>query len=112
MASSKARYNWLVGHTRGEFPHVWVGADNWEQATVEAARVWDVPWGKVAAYCVEEQKKPALRNVCAKCGRFFNGAGDLCDQCIDVQKAEAQRTDYYRRKYYRRHAGGGERRGQ
>lgn len=48
------------GHT-----DAWVIAENWELATVEAARFWGVPWGKVAASCEQKQRiVGAPRNIC------------------------------------------------
>lgn len=89
---AKKEMLWQVGHSEGRHFSVWVVADSWEQATVEAAKLWDVPWGRVAAYCVEVQKRSVLQNVCAVCGRFYYGAQPLCDACKKVQETEELRT--------------------
>ena len=90
--AAKKRQLWYVGHADGLHAKVWVAADSWEQATVEAAKLWDVPWGTVAAYCVEFNRKPEMKNVCARCGRFFSGKETLCDACRKVQETEELRT--------------------
>ena len=60
---------YLVAHEDGDHAMVWVRAVNWELATVAAAELWGVPWGKVAAACVEADRKPMLSHICARCGR-------------------------------------------
>lgn len=63
----------------------WVVAPNWEQATVEAAAFWDVPWAGVAAKCEPKSKTVgAPRNVCCKCGRTYFAEPPLCGSCKKV----------------------------
>lgn len=88
---------WKVGcegHT-----DAWVIADNWELATVEAAKFWQVPWREVAAAC--EMKKMivgAPRNVCCRCGKTYFGAPPMCSFCQKDQKLE---EEHLRRKLNR-----------
>lgn len=88
MAKKEKLY--LVAHAEGEHARVWVRAENWELATVAAAELWGVPWKKVAADCVEADRKPVLTNVCARCGRFYNAPSKvvLCEACRKVQETE------------------------
>ncbi len=94
------RMLWLVGHQ--DFAEVWVEAPDWPQATVEAAKIWDVPWGKVAAECFEVQKKALLGGVCARCGRFYNSRPPLCEVCRRTQETEARRDRQKLGAFYRR----------
>lgn len=69
---------WLVGHP--EHCTVPVLAPDWELATVGAAKLWGVPWAKVAAECRPEGKKVARKLVCIKCGRVdYTQRGELRD---------------------------------
>ena len=82
------------GHT-----DAWVIADNWELATVEAAKFWQVPWREVAAAC--EMKKRivgAPRNVCCRCGKTYFGEPPMCSFCQKDQKLE---EEHLRRKLIR-----------
>lgn len=71
----------------------WVVAPNWEMATVEAARFWEVPWREVAAKCVEKGRiaRPP-HNVCCRCKRIYYGKLPMCDACVKVAKTEEQET--------------------
>ena len=75
------------GHT-----DAWVIAENWELATVEAAKVWGLPWGKLVAEmrCVRSWR--ALRHICQRCGRYFNAEGMLCDACKKTLETEREQT--------------------
>ncbi len=82
------------GHT-----DAWVIAGNWELATVEAAKFWQVPWREVAAAC--EMKKRivgAPRNVCCRCGKTYFGAPPMCSFCQKDQRLE---EEHLRRKLNR-----------
>lgn len=82
MAMAKTRVLWWVEHPQHAVAVVI--APNWELATVEAAKWWDVPWGKVAAECSLQKKAELPRNVCAECGNIFYGRdGDRvrCAMC-------------------------------
>ena len=83
---------YLVAHEDGDHAKVWVRAVNWELATVAAAELWGVPWGKVAAACVEADRKPMLSHICARCGRMFNGTAILCEVCRKAQETEEEQT--------------------
>jgi len=65
------RIVWWVEHP--EHGLAIVEAPNWEQATVEAAKWWEVPWSKVAAMCEEKRREVLPRFVCAECGKIFYG---------------------------------------
>ena len=69
---------WWVRHPDHEVAIV--RAPNWEQATVEAAKWWDVPWREVAALCELEKKELAPRCICQKCGERFHGEAVLCEK--------------------------------
>ena len=102
MAAKKDQL-YLVGHAEGEHAKVWVRAANWELATVAAAKLWGVPWGKVAADCVEAGRKPLLAHICARCGRMFNGGtAILCEACRKAQQTEEEQTARRRAAAYRR----------
>lgn len=88
---------WEVGCER--HTDAWVIADNWELATVEAAKFWQVPWREVAAAC--EMKKRivgAPRNVCCRCGKTYFGAPPMCSFCQKDQRLE---EEHLRRKLNR-----------
>lgn len=90
MAERKKEYVWFVEHP--EHTTVPVIAASWEQATVQAAEWWGVPWGKVAARCECRRKFEAVHCVCQRCGRWFSGAGTLCEFCETLLKEEENRT--------------------
>lgn len=82
MAGKKKQtFVWWVTHP--DHTVAVVVADNWEQATVEAAKWWDVPWGKVAALCEVQKKEPLKRGVCRDCGAKMWGEGKRarCAMC-------------------------------
>ena len=83
-------------HIRAEgFGECYVAADNWEQATVEAAKAFRAPWRLVASKCEEISRSTYVRNVCPKCGRIFNREGVLCTLCLESERTyreEAART--------------------
>lgn len=78
MAKKEMRC-WEVSHP--DLGKVWVAAESWELATVEAARVWGLPWGKLVAEMRCERSWRAPRNICQRCGRIFNSEGLLCEAC-------------------------------
>lgn len=80
---------WLVGHP--EHCTVPVLAPDWELATVGAARLWGVPWAKVAAECRPEGKKVAKKLVCIKCGRVdYSQRGETAEAGHDGLCAECR----------------------
>ena len=78
-----------------------VDAPNWEQATVEAAKWWEVPWGKVAALCECERQEIVPRHVCVRCGQIFNGDGIRCTKCEIVERDRELNRIARARKFYR-----------
>lgn len=70
----------------------YVVADSWEQATVEAAKFWGIPWGKAVAKMELERKLEARKNVCIKCGRVFFGPGTMCQSCEKGTQQELEIT--------------------
>lgn len=63
-----------------------VDAPSWEQATVEAASWWEIPWREVAALCECEREEIVPRHICLYCGRIFNGSGFRCTKCEIVER--------------------------
>lgn len=102
MADKKKQtFLWWVKHP--EHTAAVVIADNWEQATVEAAEWWEVPWGKVAALCECERKEPLLRGVCCECGAKMwspGGARPRCGKCEAIARQREQSQRARDRKYY------------
>lgn len=78
-----------------------VVAPDWALATVEAAKWWDVPWGKVAAECSCHRKEILPKFVCADCGGLFYGSDGgrvRCTKCEHLARdREAQRAAAGRR---------------
>lgn len=100
MAAQKRDILWEVG-CEGHVD-AWVSAENWELATVEAAKFWGVPWGKVAALCECKQKiVGAPRNICCRCKRTYFGAPPLCGACREAIKTEEQLLRRARERAYR-----------
>lgn len=96
MATKKQTFVWWVDHP--DHTTAVVVADNWEQATVEAAKWWEVPWAKVAALCTEQKKEPLMRGMCCDCGAkvWSQGGRVRCAMC------EAKARDLELRRKYRR----------
>lgn len=100
MAESNKNILWEIGcegHT-----DAWVVAESWELATVEAARFWGVPWGKVAALCECKRRIPgAPQNVCCRCGKVYYGPAPMCGACLETAKTEEYLLQQARRRGYR-----------
>lgn len=98
--ADKKNILWEVGcegHT-----DAWVVAPTWEEATVKAAEFWGVPWGRVAAHCVEKKKTVgAPRNVCCRCGRVYFGSPPMCSSCEKSAKLEEEESQRRLNKAYR-----------
>lgn len=90
---------WWVRHP--EHTVAVVSAPNWELATVEAARWWDVPWKEVAALCECERTEKVRRNVCTGCGMIFHGEGLRCAKCEAVRRDEELNRAARERRFYR-----------
>ena len=95
-AKKKETFVWWVSHP--DHTVAGVVADNWEQATVQAADWWEVPWGKVAALCEMEKKEPLMRGMCCECGAkvWSDGRRVRCAMC------EAKARDAEQRRKHRR----------
>lgn len=63
-----------------------VRATGWEQATVEAAEWWEVPWREVAALCECIRVEKILHNICVDCGTLFNDTGTRCERCMLIAR--------------------------
>ena len=67
MATAKKKdYLWFVkapGHVQ-----VPVIAQDWEQATLEAARFWGVKWAEIFWQCELVKKTDVIRNMCCRPG--------------------------------------------
>lgn len=84
MAKNEREAVWRVSHPDHE--PTMVRAVNWEQATVEAAAWWQVPWRTVAAECEATKVGDLPRNVCARCGKIFHAEGLLCEMCTCIER--------------------------
>lgn len=102
MATAKKKeYLWFIkapGHAQ-----VPVVAADWEQATLEAAHFWDVPWAKIFWQCELVRKTAVIRNVCCRCGRHFNAPGVECEPCRMIRATEEQNAQAAERRYWQRH---------
>ena len=78
-----------------------VRAPNWEQATVEAAKWWDVPWREVAAMCECQRVEKLVRHVCVNCGAVFHGEGPLCTKCAVKERDLELNREARARRFYR-----------
>lgn len=95
MPGKNQTFVWWVDHP--EHTVAPVIAPNWEQATVEAAKWWEVPWKKVAATCSLKNKDRIKHGVCCECGGTTwdpVGTKVRCSKCeaIARQKEETQRA--------------------
>lgn len=81
---------WEVSHP--DLGKTWVQAESWEMATVEAAKFWGLPWGKLVAEMQCEGIWRAFRHVCHRCGRIFNGEGMVCDACRRAMETDREQT--------------------
>lgn len=101
MATKKQTFVWWVEHP--DHTVAVVIADNWEQATVEAAKWWEVPWGKVAARCELQKKDEVLHGVCCDCGgKMWSpvGAGRArCGKCESIARSREESRRARREKY-------------
>ncbi len=98
--SENQRIIWWVDHP--DHTTAVVDADNWEQATVEAAKWWDVPWREVAALCECGRKELLPKFVCSDCGKVFwgrDGSQIRCGLC----EAKARDDERRRRTMEERH---------
>lgn len=101
MARKERSSVFLVGHP--DYQDVWVEAADWPLATVEAAKIWGVPWKEVAFYCVQRRRQDKLGGVCPRCGRFFNSGGMLlCDGCRKAQETEAAEDQRRAKRYWQK----------
>lgn len=84
-----------------DFYPVKVTAQTPEEAGVAAARVWGVPWSKVAAFLDVRQEGTAYRRRCPACGREFfapSAAGThvRCPPCQAQVEREKSKFAYER----------------
>ena len=103
MATKKQTYVWWVEHP--DHTVAVVVADNWEQATVEAAKWWEVPWSKVAATCTEKKKEPLMRGMCCECGaKIWSNGGPKarCGKCEAVARDNELSRKYREKKVLQR----------
>lgn len=102
MATSKKQtFVWWVEHP--DHTVAVVVADNWEQATIEAAKWWEVPWGKVVAQCTEQKKEPLMRGMCCECGAKVWNSGNVrvrCGKCEAVARDNELNKKYQNMRYY------------
>lgn len=99
IKKTEPEYIWWVSHP--DHTVAVVRAQNWEQATVEAAEWWGVPWAKVASMCEARKMERAPRCVCVKCGIVFHGESLRCARCeAEARDAELNYQEQNRR-YWR-----------
>ena len=101
MARSEKSICWVVHHP--EIGTAFVAAEDWERATVEAARFWGVPWAKIFCQCELVRKSEVLRNVCIRCKRHFNGEGVECEPCQKLRAIEEKEAQAAARRYWKKH---------
>ena len=90
---------WWVRHPR--YGTAVVSAPDWEQATVEAAKWWEVPWREVAALCECDRTEAVTRNICVDCGVIFHGEGLFCSRCFAARRDEVLQRSARERRYFR-----------
>ena len=90
---------WWVRHPR--YGTAVVSAPDWEQATVEAAKWWEVPWREVAALCECDRTETVTRNICVGCGVIFHGEGLFCSRCFTARRGEVLQCSARERRYFR-----------
>lgn len=81
-----------------------VQAPDWELATTEAAKWWDVPWKSVAALCECQRKETVPRFVCAECGSIFYGREAdrlLCALCAAKERDRELSRRAAHKRYWR-----------
>lgn len=83
-----------------------VVAENREQATVEAARIWGVSWARhVCDMDVTGGEEAILRRLCPRCGAFiFERKEDYCPACRVAIRQDAENLKLRERRYYREQA--------
>ena len=81
---------WWVRHPR--YGTAVVSAPDWEQATVEAAKWWDVPWREVAALCECDRTEAVTRNICV--GLFWS-------RCFAARRDAVLQRSARERRYFR-----------
>lgn len=92
MATKKTEFAkcWVVTHP--DHGRAYVIADNWEQATVKAAKFWGVKWKDVAFFCDLEKTMEARRGVCLKCRRIIYSSRELCEDCAHALQVEDEQA--------------------
>ena len=81
-----------------------VQAPNWEQATVEAAKWWEVPWAKVVAMCEEKRREILPRCICVDCGSTFwgqDGGRVRCAVCESIAKNAAAKRKADNKRFWK-----------
>lgn len=103
MAKSESKRTvWWVEHPAHTVAVV--VAPDWEQATVEAAKWWEVPWRTVAAECCCQQKHVLPKFVCADCGALFYGSDGgrvRCARCECIARDKQLNARAAGKRYWR-----------
>lgn len=80
-------------------------APDWELATVEAAKWWEVPWRTVAAQCSCQRRETLPKYVCADCGDVFYGLDGgkrvRCRRCESLAEAREASIAAAGRRYWK-----------
>lgn len=105
MAEKKAKTLYLYKVRHPDHCQAPVVAENAEQATVQAAKLWGVPWGRVVFYCDVAREGEILPHVCPRC-RKYNAYNDrvYCARCQAEIDHEEERLKAARQAYFRKEA--------
>lgn len=107
VAERKPEKGWVrcyqVGHP--EMPTVPVQAEDFPAATVEAAKLWGVPWARVAAECTMVGKFDSKKGLCLRCKKvMFNRPEKYCEACERIMKIDRDNIARRIRNSYREEA--------
>ncbi len=105
MAEKKAKllYRYTVRHP--DHCLAPVVAENTEQATMKAAQLWGVPWGRVVFSCDVTRESDIMPHVCPRC-RKYNAYNEqeYCPKCTAELQHEEERIKAAKQAYFRREA--------
>ena len=100
---SKMVIRWTVTHP--DHATLPVVADNAELATVEAARIWGVPWTRIAFDAEAKKESEILPRVCVKCRRALYEAGEkYCPACRAAIRSDEENVRRRKARWYREQA--------
>lgn len=102
------RYLYTVTlHTGDKAVQLPVTAETPEQATVEAARFWGIPWTRALQDMDVEQGRELPRRLCPRCGNYvFESQEDYCEKCRRELAVEKENLRRRAARYFREQANG------